>query len=50
MITLTRSALIAMAVILAPVYGLWLAGGWIADRRGQRALAVLKGDRVNALK
>lgn len=44
MIFITRNLLIAMAVILAPVWALWVFGGMIADRRGQRALAVLKGD------
>lgn len=45
MVTLARYVLIAMAVMLALFYVLWIFGGWIADRRGQRACAVLKGDR-----
>jgi hypothetical protein len=44
MITIARYALIAMAVILAPIYGLWILGGRIADRRAQRrASSLLKG-------
>lgn len=45
MIFIARNLLIAMAVILGPVYAVWILGGWIADRRGQRrSLKLLKGD------
>lgn len=47
-VSLARHALIAMAVILGPVWLVWVLGGMIADRRGQRALAVLKGLNKNA--
>lgn len=36
MITLVRYILIAMAILAAPFYGLWIFAGWLADRRAQR--------------
>lgn len=36
-VALARYFLIAVAVILAPLYGLWVGIGWMMDRRGQRA-------------
>jgi hypothetical protein len=46
MIAIARFLLIALAVILFPVYGLWIFGGRIADRAGQRrASSMMKGDR-----
>ena len=35
-IRIVRYALILAAIVLAPLYGLWVLGGWIADKRGQR--------------
>ncbi len=44
MIAIVRNTMIAMAVILAPIYALWIAGGRVADCRGQRRTsAMLKG-------
>lgn len=35
-VALVRWILIGAAIALAPLYGLWLAGGRLADRLGQR--------------
>ena len=35
MIHLVRFSMIVVAILLAPLYGLWLIGGRIADKRGQ---------------
>lgn len=47
MITIVKSALILLAVLLSPIwlsmYGVWVWIGSIMDRRGQRACAVMKG-------
>ena len=36
MIALARWTLIALAILLSPIWGLWLAGGMIADRCERR--------------
>lgn len=36
MITIVRYLLVLMAMLVAPFYGIWIFGGWIADKRGQR--------------
>lgn len=44
MIHLARYLMILMAILAAPFYWLWIFGGWIADRRAQRSLAIMKGE------
>lgn len=36
MIALARWTLIAIAILLSPIWGLWLAGGMIVDRCERR--------------
>jgi len=36
MITLVRWLMIATTIALSPFYALWVAGGWIADKREHR--------------
>jgi len=35
MVQLARLILIFNAILLAPLYALWVLGGWIADKRAQ---------------
>jgi hypothetical protein len=44
MTTLARHLLILAAILASPFYGVWIFGGWIADKRGQRRVTFLKGD------
>lgn len=41
MVDLARRFLILAAILASPFYGLWIFGGWIADRRAQRKFACL---------
>lgn len=49
MTIIIESILILLAVLLSPIwltgYGLWIWIGSRMDRRGQKAVAMLKGDR-----
>lgn len=46
MIHVARSFLILIGIALIPVWKLWILGGWVADKIGQRrSYSHLKGDR-----
>jgi hypothetical protein len=38
-VRVVRYTMILAAIAAAPFYGLWIFGGWIADRRAQDAQA-----------
>lgn len=45
MIHVARFILCAIAIALIPAWKLWILGGWIADKRAQKRLALLKDHR-----
>jgi len=36
MVTLVRRLMILTAIVVSPLYGLWVAGGWLMDKRERR--------------
>jgi len=36
MVTVVRWLMILTAIVVSPLYGAWVAGGWVMDRRDHR--------------